>query len=361
MADLCDETCLSFDTGLAVPMATVGNERKFTATIVDRPINVFVNASLVSASGEEEKVTVTGSNNCITVSCVPQRVGQFELSLKVGGQHIKDSPYQFFVKQKRNYGSMQNQCSYNVESSTSGVAVDTNGDVYASNHLNSYIQVFNNNGTAIRTIGSKGNGNGQFSDPCGLVLVHVDDTLYVTDDGLHRVQMFSASTGKYIAQFGSKGTGNGQFRHPRGITYDGKGHILIADYNNRRVQVFNMDGTFVQVIDCNGEYPSDVAVDNVGNIHVTYYIQHIVQVFSPDGITKIRTYSNPNLKYPRKIAIDDEGYCFITTDNGYLHVLDPTGNQVNVIGGLSNPLGVALDRQGYVYVADYYNKRIVKY
>ena len=127
-----------------------------------------------------------------------------------------------------------------------------------------------------------------------------------------------------------------------------KGHILVADFNNRHIQVFNMDGTFVQVIDCNGEYPTYVAVDNFGNIHVTYHNQLIVQVFLPDGITKIHIYSS-NFQNPQGIAID-EGYCFITTQSpNYLHVLDPTG-QVNVIGDL---WGVALDRQGYVYVAKY--------
>ena len=374
------------DTGLAVPMATVGKERKFTVTIVDdtgRAINGaggVLNASLVSVDGVKEEVTVTESNNCITVSCVPQRVGQLELSLKVGSQHIKGSPYQFFVKQKRNYGSMENQCSYKV-CGTLGVAVGTNGDVYASStdsdlpyeeSTKAYIQVFNNNGTAICTIGSKGYGNGQFSEPHGLVLV--DDTLYVTDSSLHRVQMFAASTGKYIGQFGgSRGEGHGQLSTPLGITYDGKDRILVADFNNRRVQVFNMDGTFVQVIDCNGQLPTDVAVDNIGNIHVTYLSEDVVQVFSPDGITKIRTYSNPNgnLKNPRGIAIDDEGYSFITTF-GYssinnqspcsLHVLDPTGNQVNVIDqGVHKPCGVALDRQGYVYVADCSKCCIMKY
>ena len=365
--------CFNIDTaGLAVPMATVGKQRKFTVTIVDdtgRAINGaggVLNASLISVDGIKEEVTVTGSNNCTAVSCVPQRVGQFELSMKVGGQHIKGSPYQFFVKQKRIYSSMQNQCSYNVGSYTYGVAVGTNGDVYASNYINGYIEVFNNNGTAIRTIGSKGNGNGQFSSPYGLVLV--DDTLYVTDRELHRVQIFSGSTGKYIGQFGSNGAEHGQFNNPRGITYNGKGHILVADYYNRRVQVFNMDGTFLQVIDCNGQTPSDVAVDNVGNIHVTYHSRHLVQVFSPDGITKICTYSNRNGNFnnPQGITIDDDGYCFITTYNpagstGYLHVLDPTGNEVNVIGGLSYPWGVALDTQGYVYVADCNKYCVMKY
>ena len=361
-ASAIDPSGCFIDTGLAVPMATVGKRRKFTTTIVDsgradkNGTRGELNASLFSVDGVKEEVTVTESNNCITVSCVPQRVGQFELSLKVGGQHIKGSPYQFFVKQKRNYGSMQNQCIYNVGLYTYGVAVGTNGDVYASS-TTAYIQVFNNNCTAIRTIGSKGNGNGQFSEPHGLVLV--DDTLYVTDSGLHRVQMFAASTGKYIGQFGSKGEGQGQLRTPYGITYDGKDHILVADYNNRRVQVFNMDGTFVQVIDCNGQLPSDVAVDNVGNIHVIYCSQHIVQVFSPD---EIRTYYSNHFQNPRGITIDDEGYCFITTQSpNYLHVLDPTGNQVNLIGGFNDPWGVALDRQGYVYVADFNNRRIMKY
>jgi sugar lactone lactonase YvrE len=359
----------TIDSGLGVPLATVGVERKFKVRGIDdngKPVNdIPLNALVVSSDGNDEKVEevkITSSDDCTTtVSFVPERVGEMKVSLLVGGQHINGSPCKISVKQKRDYSSLGNQLrSYNVGTRTYGVAVDTNGEVYASSD-GGYIQVFNNDGTPTRRIGSSGDGNGQFKWPWGLVIV--GETLYVTDHSLHRVQMFSTTTSQYIGQFGSKGSGQGQFNDPRGITHDGKGHILVADCCNYRVQVFTLDGTFVQVIDCDGQSVYDVAVDNDGNIHVPYYNQNIVQVFSSDGVTKLYSYNNPNGNFnnPEGTLIDDEGYCFIGSTNSSLHILDSTGRQVNVICGLGDPLGLAMDKEGHVYVADFSNKCIRKY
>ena len=177
--------------------------------------------------------------------------------------------------------------------------------------------------------------------------------------------VFSITTGQYIGQFGCNGKGNGQFSCPCGMSTNGKGNILVADCSNNRVQVFKEDGTFVQVIQCDGN-PSDVAVDNEGKIHVTIRNQHHVQVFSPDGKTHLNPYSNPagSFQYPQGIAIDDEGYIFITahySSTCYLHVLNYDRKQVNLLSGLSDPRGVTLDKDGHIYVADANNYRIMKY
>ena len=84
-------------------------------------------------------------------------------------------------------------------------------------------------------------------------------------------------------------------------------------------------------------------------------------MFSSDG-TKLYSYSNRqgNFNNPLGIVIDDNGYRYITTRH-YLHILDHTGNQVNVIGGFYYPHEVGLDTEGYIYVADYSNSRVIKY
>ena len=362
-----DPAIYSIDSGLAIPLATVKKERKFKVALpagIDKAAS-YLKASFIKSDGskEEGRVVIVNDNNTAIVSCTPQSIGGYELSVTIRGHHIKGSPYQLSVKASRDYTTLTNQRSFNVGNGTDGVAVHTNGEVFAGNCDDGFVQVFSEDGTAVRRIGSKGNGNGQFGFPWGLLLV--GDRLYVSDNNLHRVQYFSATTGQYIGQFGSKGDGNGQFSSPRGMSTDGKGNILVADYSNKRVQVFKEDGTFVQVIQCDGN-ATDVAVDNEGKIHITIQNQNHVQVFSPDGKTHLYTYNNPagNFNGPDGITVDDEGYVFVSVFNGgtsYLHVLSPDRKQVKLISGLSLPWGVALDKDGYIYVADYRNSRIMKY
>ena len=361
---------ISIDTGLAIPLATVEKERKFKLAIdatlpLDKTTKHLRASFIKDGSKEEGRVVIANDNNTATVSCTPQSIGQYELSLTVRGHHIKGSPYRLSVKASKDYTSLNNQRNYSVGNRTCGVAVHANGEVFASNS-GGFIQVFNQDGSQIRTIGSSGNGDGQFSTPFGLLLV--GDRLYVSDSGLDHVQYFSATTGGFIGKFGSNSNGEGQFSNPYGMATGGKGKILVADCSNNRVQVFEEDGTFVQPIPCKGN-ASDVAVDNEGNIHVTIRNQHCVQVFSPDGKNELDTYNNPNgyFQCPTGIAIDDEGYIFIMTrysSTNYLHVLSPQKTQVNKISPFNDRYdmyGMALDKDGSIYIPDYGSSRIMKY
>ena len=364
-----DPAAYSIDSGLAIPLATVEKDRKFKVALPDiDKSESYIKASLIKCDGskEEGRVDIVKSNNTATVSCTPQSIGQYELSLTIRGHHIKGSPYHLSVKPSRDYTTLTNKRSFNVVNNhTYGVAVHTNGEVFASSS-SGFVQVFSEDGTPVRRIVSKGNGNGEFQSSRGLLLV--GDRLYVSDSRLHRVHYFSATTGQYIGQFGCNGKENGQFSSPYGMSTDGKGYILVADYRNNRVQVFKEDGTFVQVIQCDGT-PTDVAVDNEGKIHVTIENQNHVQVFSPDGKTDLNPY-NPagGFQHPQGIAIDDEGYIFITAQyfNGsncrsYLHVLNYDRKYVKLLSGLNSPIGVTLDKDGHIYVAECNLNRISKY
>ncbi|XP_011408250.1 PREDICTED: tripartite motif-containing protein 2-like [Amphimedon queenslandica] len=364
---LVDIDAYSIESGLAIPLATVKKERKFKVALpagIDKAAS-YLKASFIKIDGskEEGRVVIVNDNNTAIVSCTPQSIGGYELSVTIRGHHIKGSPYQLSVKAPRDYTTLTNQRSFNVENYTGGVAVHTNGEVFASS--DGFVQVFSEDGTAVRMIGSKGYGNGLFECPFGLLLV--GDRLYVSDANLNRVQYFSATTGQYIGQFGSSGNGNGQFSSPHGMSTDGKGNILVADYGNSRVQVFKEDGTFVQVIQCDGA-ATDVAIDNEGKIYVTFYNNpNNVQVFSPDGKHLLHTYNNPHVGSSRLqgVAIDDDGHILVSTfediSKSCVYALSPDGKQVELISGLRNPHGIALDKDGYIYVAEYSKRRIMKY
>ena len=47
-----------------------------------------------------------------------------------------------------------------------------------------------------------------------------------------------------VGQFGSNGAGDGQFQYPFSVACDSRGVIVVADFNNDRIQVFDRKGKF---------------------------------------------------------------------------------------------------------------------
>jgi hypothetical protein len=68
--------------------------------------------------------------------------------------------------------------------------------------------------------------------------------IYVADGyGNARIAKFDKS-GKFVKSWGSKGTENGQFSTVHGIAIDALSNVYVADDGNKRIQVFDVDGNF---------------------------------------------------------------------------------------------------------------------
>jgi DNA-binding beta-propeller fold protein YncE len=68
--------------------------------------------------------------------------------------------------------------------------------------------------------------------------------IYVADGyGNARVAKFDKN-GKFIKSWGSRGVAPGQFNTPHGIALDAQGNVYVADAGNRRIQVFDSEGTY---------------------------------------------------------------------------------------------------------------------
>ena len=68
--------------------------------------------------------------------------------------------------------------------------------------------------------------------------------IYVADGyGNARVAKYDRA-GKWIKNWGSRGTAPGQFNVVKGIAIDAAGLVYVADRDNRRIQVFDAEGTF---------------------------------------------------------------------------------------------------------------------
>ncbi len=80
----------------------------------------------------------------------------------------------------------------------SDMKIDSKGRVYIVDTLNSRIQIFNNDGIYIRTIGRFGNGPGEFNRPEGIFIDEVEGKMYVCDTRNYRIQVYSLE-GKLIS------------------------------------------------------------------------------------------------------------------------------------------------------------------
>jgi hypothetical protein len=68
--------------------------------------------------------------------------------------------------------------------------------------------------------------------------------VYVADGyGNSRVAKYDAN-GKWVKNWGSTGTEPGQFRVVHGIQIDAANNVYVADRDNKRIQVFDSEGTF---------------------------------------------------------------------------------------------------------------------
>ena len=170
---------------------------------------------------------------------------------------------------------------------TSGIALDSDYNIYVTDAWTDRISVFSESGDFLRSFGSSGNGSGQFRRPSGIA-IDEDDNLLVVDTVNHRVQRLTRE-GRYLSEWGGVGSAPGQFNSPWGITTDADGCIYVVDHLNHRIQKFDAEGGFIFELGSQGsgdhefDHPSDVAVDPDGDIYVCDWANHRVQAYTADG------------------------------------------------------------------------------
>jgi len=191
-------------------------------------------------------------------------------------------------------------------------------------------------GTVVRELGQKGVitdtadspdpnvDTGRFYGPRGVAVSAGE--IYVADTGNERVQVFTQD-GTFLRTFGGAGAGDGKLTEPTGIAIGPDDNVWVADSGNSRLSVFTKQGTLVK------EVPVAAWLNQTERAN---YL-----AFGPDGLLFA---TNPG--------------------RGEIEVFNPaTGQQVYAGKGdagqsLTRPVGIAVARDGKVYVSDGGSSRV---
>jgi len=204
----------------------------------------------------------------------------------------------------------------------------------------------------------------QFDNPIGVACNSRGDVI-VVEYGNHRVQVFDKA-GKFLFKFGSNGSENGQFSKPYGVAVDQRNNqIVVADYSNHRIQVFDEKGVFIRAFGSSGRNdgqlsnPHAVVVDSQGNYFVVEYNNHRVSVFNSNCqfLRKFGTKGNGNgqLSSPYGIGVLSNGNIAVCEGgNSRVSIFDSQGNFVRHIcaGQLSQPYHLFVDSDDNILVAN---------
>lgn len=112
--------------------------------------------------------------------------------------------------------------------------------IFVLDAMNFRVQAFSREGAYLASFGSPANEPGGFFRPKGLAVDSKNKLVFVVDAMFEVVQAFTYD-GKLMMAFGHGGTGPGEFSLPAGICIQPDGKILVADSQNRRIQIFRTE------------------------------------------------------------------------------------------------------------------------
>lgn len=244
-----------------------------------------------------------------------------------------------------------------------GLAVDSSGALYIADTIHYRIRKVDPEGVIATVAGSgrygySGDGGpaaqAQLASPHHLA-VDSAGNVYIADTYNHRIRRVSpdgvittiAGTGKS----GYSGDGGpaveARLNYPFAVALDGDDNLYVADRENHCVRRIARDGTITTLAgtgqsgyggddgpagEAQLDTPSGLAVDSAGNVYIADTYNNRIRRVSPDGV--ISTIAG-------------------TGGFGYAGDGGPA-----VLAQLALPMGLALDAQGNLYIADYLNRRV---
>src|SRR5882724_732532 len=128
-----------------------------------------------------------------------------------------------------------------------GITIDGQNNIFLTDVSLQQVFKFTHDGKVILALGEPRVGAWDathFNEPTDIA-IRPDGTFYVSDGYVNsRVVRFDRN-GKWLGEWGKKGSGEGEFSNPHGLVFvPGSTDVLVADRENSRLQLFDRVGKF---------------------------------------------------------------------------------------------------------------------
>ena len=95
----------------------------------------------------------------------------------------------------------------------------------------------------------------------------------------HCVKVFSEE-GQLLYEIGSKGSREGQLKGPKGLAIDKRKNLVVCDNEKSRLQIFSLDGKFLNSVAEEMKDPWSVAVAKNGDLLVCDFAEDCIHIMN---------------------------------------------------------------------------------
>jgi len=252
----------------------------------------------------------------------------------------------------------------------SSVELLSSGIVIVAGHENR-VQRFTGAGVLIDIFGVAGAGDGEFNHPHGLAVDRArGDLLYVGDQENHRLQVFSP-TGEFVRRWG-----DAQFAHIHDVGIDGaSGNIFVGDYELDTLRKFSPTGELLATYGGTGVGPGQfngvwgISTDSAGNVYVADTFNRRVQKFDVNGtfLAEWKTYGGVSFMKPTGVFVDSNDVVYVCDSLAQVVALFDTAGQFlqlwdlqQIYGRRSEPEDIVIDAERkHIYIAEVFEHRVL--
>ncbi|MBM41139.1 MAG: hypothetical protein CL483_04340 [Acidobacteria bacterium] len=153
-----------------------------------------------------------------------------------------------------------------------GLDLDDEGNVWVADQRGHRVVKFDADGNLLLTIGDRGTAGDppRLNEPTDVVVAATGE-VFITEGhsfvaGANRVTKYAAD-GSFLMSWGQTGSAPGEFNVPHTIALDSQGRLFVGDRGNNRIQIFDQQGTFLDVWYQFGR-PSGIAIGADDRIYV---------------------------------------------------------------------------------------------